>query len=339
MTLSYANDSQRAAGLWLASWVILVAFATVPGVGFAQGASIEELEQRIQKAKDEKVRRDAAAAKSTAEGAAARARLATLVVQTDAACTLSVNGKKVAQLDSGGITEVRVPPGQSLVSCLSREENIAFEDQVEARSGQNTVLRISLAQHVEAAQRSRRQAEDRTQRERREAEERAQRERREVEERAQRERQEAEARARAEAASKAACERGEAKVLTATGDPSVLRQCGNGLLWTSADTVQSVGWSEAQAHCRGLGGGWTLPTVAQLQSLYSEDLPGVPCPEARCRVSNQFRLRSHWFWSSESNGSSEAWLVHLNAGGRKSAHLSVRVGDSTNSRALCVRRP
>ena len=142
---------------WLfeATLLLVVGVITIatPLVSWAQGASIEELEQRLQKAKDDKAQRDAAAAaaaaKSRAGSDAARARSATLVVQTDAACTLSVNGKKMAQLESGGITEVPVPPGQSLVRCLSVEENIVNEEQVEARSGQNSVLRITLAQHVE----------------------------------------------------------------------------------------------------------------------------------------------------------------------------------------------
>ncbi len=286
----------------------------------AQSPSIEELEQRLQKAKEEKARRDAAAARSRAESEAAQnkrnaeasreaaerkaleARLAVLVVQSDAACTLNLNGKEVAQLPKG-ITEVKVVSGQSLVSCTSREENVSFEGEVEARSGQNTVLRITLAERVQAVQRSRR---------------------------------EAESRAAAEAERKAACDRGVPSMMMATGDQNVLRQCSDDrLLWTRSDNGRDVNWSQAQAHCQGLGSGWSLPTVAQLQSLYDKDLPAIPCGSYSCNISNQFRLSNFWFWSSESNGSSEAGSVVLNMGQR----YSYSVGYRMNLRALCVRRP
>ena len=216
------NFSRCAWGLGL---VVMLLVQAVPQPVNAQTTSIEELEQRLQKAKEEKARRDAAAAKTSADAARASAdrkaqdaRQAILVVQSDASCTLNLNGKEVAQL-AKGITEVKVVPGQSLVSCSSREENVSFEGQVEARSGQNTVLRITLAERVEAIQRSRRDAEERAQRERREAEERA----------------------RAEAESKAACERGVPSMMMVTNDQNVLRQCGGEqLLWTRADNGSDV---------------------------------------------------------------------------------------------------
>jgi hypothetical protein len=249
------------------------------------------------------------------------------VIQADAACTLSVNGKEVAQLPKG-ITELKTSPGQKLVSCASRDESISFEGQVEARSGQDTVLRITLAERVEAVQRSRREAEEKVQRERREAEEKAQRDRRDAEEmrrvaevRAQRE---AEARTRAEAAARR----------FSTVSEGVLFDEQSGLQWTRADNGRDVNWSQAQAHCQGLGSRWSLPTAAQLQSLYDNNLPGIPCGSYSCKVSNQFRLSNPWFWSSESNGSSEAWLVGLDNGGRDSHSVGYSL-----FRALCVRRP
>jgi hypothetical protein len=317
----------------VATWIVIASLLLVCGLiavpeARAQTSSIEELEQRIQKAKDEKARRDAAAAKSNADAARAAserkaqdARLANLVVQSDASCTLSVNGKEVAQL-AKGITEVKVTPGQKLVSCVSKEGNVSFDGQVEARSGQDTVLRVSLAERVEAAQRSKREADERTQRERREADERAQRERRE-----------AEARTRTEAESRAATDAAARRFQAVSED--VLFDAQAGLQWTRADNGSDVDWSQAQAHCRGLGSGWSLPTVAQLQSLYDKSLPGFLCGGNLCRVPNLFRLSKDRFWSSEVNGSSEAWYVFLDHGTR----YSFRVGASYNGRAMCVRRP
>ena len=228
---------------------------------------------------------------------------------------------------------MKVTPGQKLVSCVSKEENVSFDGQVEARSGQDTVLRVSLADRVEAAQRSKREADERAQRERREAEERAQRERREAEERAQRERREAEARTRAEAETRAATDAAARRFQTVSED--VLFDAQAGLQWTRADNGSDVNWSQAQAHCRGLGSGWSLPTVAQLQSLYDKNLPGIACGSETCKVSNQFRLSRIWFWSSEANGPSEARYVDLTAGYR----ASFLVGGTHDDRALCVRRP
>lgn len=79
-----------------------------PTIGWAQGTSIEELEQKIQKAKEEKARRDAAAAKANADAARAaserktqESRLATVVVQSDAPCALSMNGDPLGNIPAG----------------------------------------------------------------------------------------------------------------------------------------------------------------------------------------------------------------------------------------------
>ena len=105
---------------------------------------------------------------------------------------------------------------------------------------------------------------------------------------------------------------------------------------TAQDNGRDVNWEQAQAHCRGLGGGWSLPTVQQLQSLYNANLPRNSCGAFTCKVSDQFRLSSYWFWSSEPNGSSEAWIVLLGNGDRFSLPVGYR---DTTARALCVRRP
>ncbi len=99
----------------------------------AQSPGIEELEQRLQKAKEEKARRDAAAAKANANGARAasvreaqEARQATVVVRTDATCASSMNCDALGNLPAG-ISKVRVGPGQKLVSRVSSEEKVSFE--------------------------------------------------------------------------------------------------------------------------------------------------------------------------------------------------------------------
>jgi hypothetical protein len=299
----------------------------------AQGMSVEELERRLQQAKEAKAQREAAvakereaaeaerkrreaeAARAAADRKAQEARQANLVIQADAPCTLFVNGKEAAQLPKG-ITEIKASPGQKLVSCASSEEKVAFDGELEARSGQDTVLRVTLAAKVAEIRSARAAALEREAQARRDAEAKAA----------------AEARAAAEA--KAACDSGGPGAMPRIGS-GVLRQCGTGVEWTAQDNGRDADWSEAQSRCRGLGGGWSLPTVEQLQSLYDARLPGISCGNLICKVSNQFRLSDWWFWSSEPKGSSEAFLVNLSNGNQ----LSFHVGDRRNNRTLCVRRP
>lgn len=315
--------------------VLVVATATAAWTptATAQSTSVEELERRLQKAKEEKARRDAASARAREDTEAERrkreaevaraeserkaqeARMATVVVQTDAPCTLSINGKEAAKL-SAGITEVRVAPGQMLIGCASTEERVSYDGELEARSGQNALLRISLATKV-AESRSTRAA----------ALEREAQARRAVE-----------AKARLEAETKAACDRGERSTMHPTVSSGVVRQACPGLEWTAQDNGRDVGWQEAQAYCRGLGGGWSLPTVEQLQWLYDANLPSFSCGGNTCRVSNQLRLSSFWFWSAEPNGSSRAWAVHFGNGERYPGSVDSPSG-AYSSRALCVRRP
>lgn len=145
--------------------------------------------------------------------------------------------------------------------------------------------------------------------------------------------------AKERSAAQGRCDRGETPwIMKETTDAGVLRQCSTGgLLWTRSDSGQDVRWPEAQSYCRSLGdGGWSLPDVAQLQSLYREDLPQQPCANDGCRVNELLRPGGAWQWSSEPNGPSETWVVSLSNGDRKSfladnAHYT--------GRALCVRRP
>ena len=99
----------------------------------------------------------------------------------------------------------------------------------------------------------------------------------------------------------------------------------NGLQWTRDDNGGNIRWREAQAYCQGKGGGWGLPTVAQLRDLYNAGAVG------------RFRRTGSWYWSSELNGSSEAWSVNLDLGQRGS--FLIGYGDLKQLRALCVRRP
>ena len=108
------------------------------------------------------------------------------------------------------------------------------------------------------------------------------------------------------------------------------------LEWTKQDNGGDIDWQGAMAWCNQKGGNWRLPTAAELKRLFDRSGSSTtPCGEGTCKVSPQFRLSKWWFWSSERNGSSEAWSVNLYGGYRYSDHI----GRRSNGRALCVRRP
>lgn len=114
------------------------------------------------------------------------------------------------------------------------------------------------------------------------------------------------------------------------------------LVWASADNGSDINWGDAGRYCAAKGSGWTLPSVAALQSLY--DASGThgfswTGPQSGTVYTIKpatplIRLSSCCFWSNEANGSSEAWSVVLNGGDRGSGP----VDGATNNRALCVRR-
>lgn len=114
-----------------------------------------------------------------------------------------------------------------------------------------------------------------------------------------------------------------------------MRDSQTGIVWAGHDNGGDINWKDAKRYCAKSGKGWELPTVAELQGLF--DPTGTltqRCGSFSCNVTPLIRLSSLWFWSGESNGSSEAWDVILDDGHRHSGS----VGDANVTRALCVRR-
>ncbi len=124
---------------------------------------------------------------------------------------------------------------------------------------------------------------------------------------------------------------------------------GNGVLkdertkleWSRDDNGEDIDWNKAKAYCDGKLGGWVLPGVMELESLYDEHEAGVRCGQASCKVSAQFHLTGAWFWSAtqvgkdSTDGIELAWGV-LMANGAKTQ--TVREA-SYGSRVLCMRNP
>lgn len=113
------------------------------------------------------------------------------------------------------------------------------------------------------------------------------------------------------------------------------------LIWASSDNGSDINWGNAGAYCASKGAGWSLPTVAALQSLY--DAAGKYPQSWRAYDGTAYTLKpatplilisSCCFWSNEQNGASVAWTVGLDDGAR----YAVTVGRANHERALCVRR-
>jgi len=109
------------------------------------------------------------------------------------------------------------------------------------------------------------------------------------------------------------------------------------LEWTRRDNLGDVNWNEARQYCRTLeisGSGWRLPSRAELSQVFTGGRDGTTqCGNYECKVSSKFYLTGPRFWTSEREGSSEAWYMNLFYGTRSSGPVS----NSVNLRALCVR--
>lgn len=97
------------------------------------------------------------------------------------------------------------------------------------------------------------------------------------------------------------------------------------LIWTLSVIEADIDWPGAKRYCESKGAGWSLPTVAQLQSYY----------EAGMTPAHSFRddgISS--LWSSEMRTQESAYTLALWSGLR----TSVAPTFSKKMRALCVRR-
>jgi hypothetical protein len=87
---------------------------------------------------------------------ARRGTLIPMVVVSDAACALEVNGDPIAALEPGAVKKLSVWPGDQLVKCASTDEpGEVFSVVQSIKSGEQTVLQIGLASRVEAVRQKR----------------------------------------------------------------------------------------------------------------------------------------------------------------------------------------
>ena len=274
----------------------------------AEAPNLEDLERRIEAAKQAEAdkaeaERRASAQRADAERrkAAEAATKATLVLRSDAPCRLTLDGEAAGELAAGTLRNVAVAPGQQLLACVSMEqESVKYEEVITAQAGAKTVHEIKLAQRVAEV------------------------------------RSAAQAKAAKEAKERSLCANpaGNPVCLEDAGG-GVLRQPATGLEWTQANNGQAFEWKGAKRYCEGKGSGWRLPSVDELSGIYDEsDVLHTACGSVTCDVSPLFKLTRGYFWSGDKSGSSEAWSVDLFFGHRHAPFVSIEA----DPRALCVRR-
>jgi hypothetical protein len=132
----------------------------------------------------------------------------------------------------------------------------------------------------------------------------------------------------AQTSSPDANKRGEEQKASVWTDPAT------GLTWAKRDNGSDVDWNTARIYCASLslGGysGWRLPEIDELARIFDPNVSiGVH------HVMGGITLTG-WPWSATRNRAGEAWYFHFVYGYRDST--IVHVGNSLNTRALCVHR-
>jgi len=272
-------------------------------------ATIEQVEAELKAAQAKQAQRQAAAAaeqaqrnRAQAAAAADAARKATVLIRSDADCSLSVNAEASGELQAEQAKKLQVPAGDVLIECISSEDSAVKYSEVKTFTAQqNTVVLLELKAQLSALASERNEA------------------------------------AQAAQAAEAESERLAAirNRFVDAGD-GVLKDNQTGLYWTQSDNGSNVNWGQAGAWCQQRGQGWQLPSVDELAGIYDDSgNVSTQCGSLTCTVSSKFRLTSYWFWSATpGNGSGEAWGVGLVLGER----FSLVVSFAFNRRALCVRR-
>lgn len=119
-----------------------------------------------------------------------------------------------------------------------------------------------------------------------------------------------------------------------------VRDIEQNLIWARSDNGSDITWESALSYCAGLGKGWTLPSVAEVQSIY--DASGTYASEAYLGTvvpaTPLITISSGLMWANDprSRASGRGRAAHLLEGGRDERFLENV--DGLFMRALCVRR-
>lgn len=104
-----------------------------------------------------------------------------------------------------------------------------------------------------------------------------------------------------------------------------------GLMWTTLDNAEDIGWAHALEYVREYSqdgfSDWRMPSIVELEKLYS------PREAGTYKIRGGFQLSSHWVWSSTVDESGEVWAFHFIDGSRGLLPMT----HAEHVRVLCVR--
>ena len=89
----------------------------------------------------------------------------------------------------------------------------------------------------------------------------------------------------------------------------IVKNTNTGLEW-KAGPDKNTSWKKARSWVRSLnldGGGWRMPTKDEIKSLYRSGA-------GTCNMTPLFKTTAWWVWSSETKGSSSAWIFYFSGG-------------------------
>jgi hypothetical protein len=115
-----------------------------------------------------------------------------------------------------------------------------------------------------------------------------------------------------------------------SSDNGIITDSGSGLQWAVCPGP-SMTWVDAVRYAETLsleGGGWRLPTRAELKSIYNESQGGHTDP--------LFRINRNWVWTSEAKDARDAWFFNFE-NSYEDGHCKEWV--LTRGRVLVVRPP
>jgi hypothetical protein len=99
-----------------------------------------------------------------------------------------------------------------------------------------------------------------------------------------------------------------------------------GLTWQQTVPADSYTWSDATTYCAGLGAGWRLPSLTEMQTIV-DDTTLHPAINPTAFPNTE----STYFWTSSAYGTGGAWYVSFSSG-------STGVNDATLTFSVrCVR--
>jgi hypothetical protein len=116
-----------------------------------------------------------------------------------------------------------------------------------------------------------------------------------------------------------------------------VRDAETGLLWAAKDNGGDVDWQGAQNFCQSQGGGWRVPSTAELLKIYDPEKDEIQdcIGKLTCKITPLIVLSGLTPWSSDRTGAEEAFYVYFNDG----QQYPFAITNTQGKRALCVRNP